>query len=122
MENINTLVFEGGGIYGVAYIGALLELEKRIDFKKVKYLCGTSIGSLVSFALAMNLTAEDFEELTNKFRLATLKYLPSMIFWLPFNVLFRYGLINSVLIREFVLLVLNNDYPDKKRYYIQGIG
>lgn len=114
MENINTLVFEGGGIYGVAYIGALLELEKRIDFKKVKYLCGTSIGSLVSFALAMNLTAEDFEELTNKFRLATLKYLPSMIFWLPFNVLFRYGLINSVLIREFVLLVLNKAYPDKK--------
>jgi predicted acylesterase/phospholipase RssA len=114
MDSINTLVFEGGGVYGVAYIGALLELEKRIDFKKIKYLCGTSIGSLVSFALAMNLKAEDFEELTSKFRLATLKYLPSMVFWLPYNVLFRYGLINSVLIREFVLLVLEKAHPGKK--------
>ena len=61
MENINTLVFEGGAIHGVAYIGAFLELEKRIEFKKIRYLCGTSIGSMVSFALALNLKAEDFE-------------------------------------------------------------
>jgi predicted acylesterase/phospholipase RssA len=121
MNNINTLVFEGGAIYGIAYIGALSELEKRIDFKKIKYLCGTSIGSLASLALAMNLKAEDFEELINKFRFTVLKQLPSMVFWLPFNVLFRYGLINSVLIREFVLLVLNKAHPVKERYNIQGI-
>ena len=114
MENINTRVFEGGAIYGVAYIGALLELEKRIDFKKIKYLCGTSVGSIISFALAMNMKAEDFEELLHKFRFTVLKQLPSMFFWLPYNVLFRYGLINSVLIREFVMLVLNKAHPGKK--------
>jgi hypothetical protein len=37
-----------------------------------------------------------------------------MVLWLPYNVLFRYGLINSVLIREFVMLVLNKAHPGKK--------
>lgn len=114
MENVNTLVLEGGAIYGVAYIGALFELEKRIDFKNIKYLCGTSVGSLAALSLAMNLKAEDIEELINKFRLTVLKQLPSVFFWLPFNVLFRYGLINSVLIREFVLLFLDKAYPGRK--------
>ena len=61
MESVNTLVFEGGGIYGIAYIGALMELQKTVDAKKIKYLCGTSVGSLVSFALALNLRAEHIE-------------------------------------------------------------
>ena len=34
MDKINTLVFEGGGIYGYAYIGALKELQSRLEFSK----------------------------------------------------------------------------------------
>ena len=65
MENINTLALEGGAIYGVAYIGALFELEKRVAFKNIKYLCGASVGSLAALSLAMNLKAEDVAELIN---------------------------------------------------------
>ena len=79
MENINTLVLEGGAIYGVAYIGALLELEKRVYFKKVKCPCGTSVGSLAALSLAMNLKAEDIEELINNFRFTVLKQLPAFV-------------------------------------------
>ena len=50
MDKINTLVFEGGGIYGYAYIGALKELQTRIDFTKIKYLCGSSAGALIAYA------------------------------------------------------------------------
>ena len=53
MDKINTLVFEGGGIYGYAYIGALKELEIRIDFNKIKYFCGSSVGALMAYALAL---------------------------------------------------------------------
>ena len=49
MEKVNTLVFAEGGIYGIAYIGALKELQSRINFKNIKYLCGTSVGSLIAF-------------------------------------------------------------------------
>ena len=47
MNKINTLVLEGGGIYGIAYIGALKELQSKLDFDKIEYFCGTSVGSLI---------------------------------------------------------------------------
>ena len=40
MEKVNTIVCEGGGIYGIAYLGAFKELQPKIDFNKVEYLCG----------------------------------------------------------------------------------
>ena len=61
MDKINTLVLEGGGIYGIAYIGALKELQSKLDFNKIKYFCGTSVGSLISFALGLALKAEQIE-------------------------------------------------------------
>ena len=53
MDGINTLVTEGGGIYGYAYIGDLKELESRLSFNKIKYLCGSSAGALMAYALAL---------------------------------------------------------------------
>ena len=44
MEKVNTIVCEGGGIYGIAYLGAFKELQSKIDFNKIKNLCGTSVG------------------------------------------------------------------------------
>ena len=58
MNKINTLVFEGGGLYGLAYIGALKELHERIDFNNIKYVCGTSVGALIAFAIALGLKPE----------------------------------------------------------------
>ena len=46
MDKINTIVLEGGGIYGLAYIGALKELQKRIDFNNIKYLWNPSKNAL----------------------------------------------------------------------------
>jgi len=51
-------VLEGGGIYGIAYIGTLKELQSKLDFNTIKYFCGTSVGSLISFALGLGLKAE----------------------------------------------------------------
>jgi predicted acylesterase/phospholipase RssA len=115
MNDINTLVFEGGGVHGIAYIGALKELQKTIDFNRIKYLCGTSIGSMISFAIALNLRAEHLEELLAQKRLLFgLTNIPSMVMWLPWNVLFKYGLIDSNVVRELVMLILKKAYPDKK--------
>ena len=70
MDKINTLVFEGGGIYGLAYIGALNELQKRIDINQIKYLCGSSVGALVAFSIALGMKPEHMEEVVSTFRIA----------------------------------------------------
>lgn len=58
-REINTLVFSGGGVKGIAYIGVLKYLEeisKSVDYDKetcnvpninISTVCGVSIGSIV---------------------------------------------------------------------------
>lgn len=49
---MDTLVFGGGGIRGLSYLGALEELEKVWDFQGLKQVCGASVGSIYALLLA----------------------------------------------------------------------
>ena len=75
MDDINTSVCEGGGIYGIAYVGAFKDLQSK-KTNKIKYLCGTPVGSIVVFALALGLKPEHMEEIVMKFRIMCLVRLP----------------------------------------------
>ena len=114
MNKINTLVFEGGGIYGLAYIGALKELQKRIDFNNIKYVCGTSVGALIAFAIALGLKPEHMEDVVSKFRITILLRIPGILMRMPWNAIVNYGLINSNIVKDICLLVLRTIHPDKK--------
>jgi predicted acylesterase/phospholipase RssA len=114
MHKINTLVFEGGGIYGLAYIGALKELQKRIDFNNIKYVCGTSVGALIAFAIALGLKPEHMEDVVSKFRIAILLRTPGILLRMPWNAIVNYGLINSDILKDVCLIVLRTMHPDKK--------
>ena len=46
MEHIRNLVFEGGGVKGIAYYGALKVLEEKGIFKNCLRFAGTSAGSI----------------------------------------------------------------------------
>ena len=113
MEKVNTIVCEGGGIYGIAYLGAFKELQSKIDFNKIKYLCGTSVGSLIVFGQALGLKPEHMEEVLMKFRKICLLRAPSMILKMPWNTIFNYGLIDHSIVREITLLALKTAHPDR---------
>ncbi len=61
LDNITNLVFQGGGVKGIAYLGALeqLQAEGRLrnrDFLSgVKRIAGTSAGSMVALYLGLNM-------------------------------------------------------------------
>lgn len=57
------LIFEGGGMKGLCYVGALLELSRDnfIDLSKVNRFGGTSAGSIIATLLACNYTLEEIE-------------------------------------------------------------
>lgn len=65
-SHIKNMVFEGGGILGTAYTGAINELASVIDFSKVNHYAGTSAGAIVAAALACR-ASPDFimNEMTN---------------------------------------------------------
>lgn len=53
---VRNLVFEGGGVWGIAYEGALLELEERGLLAGVKRVGGASAGAITAALLAVGYT------------------------------------------------------------------
>lgn len=54
--HFRNLVFEGGGVKGVAYVGALKELEKRGILANIERIGGTSAGAINAVLLAAGYT------------------------------------------------------------------
>ena len=53
-QKIKNYIFQGGGTKGVAYIGALQELEKNgIKLENIKKIGGTSVGAITAALLSV---------------------------------------------------------------------
>lgn len=59
------IAFAGGGLKGVAYIGAIKALEELGI--KPEFISGTSSGSLFAASYAMGFSSEELKELTNEY-------------------------------------------------------
>jgi len=57
------LVFSGGGVKGIGFIGALIELEKLEKLKNIKNLAGTSVGSIIAMLVALGFTPKEIKNL-----------------------------------------------------------
>jgi len=57
------LIFEGGGVKGIAYVGAIQELEKRQIMKNIKRVGGTSAGAINAVLLALGYTLKDTQKI-----------------------------------------------------------
>ena len=80
---INNLIFEGGGVKGIAYAGAIRVLESQGILQKSQYVAGTSAGAITATLVALNYNATEiyniiinmdfrkFEDCFNPFRLIT---------------------------------------------------
>lgn len=63
MNNIVNLVFQGGSVKGVAYLGALRALEKEGKLEGIRRVAGTSVGAITAAFLAVGCTVKELEEL-----------------------------------------------------------
>ena len=57
------LIFEGGGVKGIAYVGAIRELENRQIMKNIKRVGGTSAGAINAVLLALGYTLKDTQKI-----------------------------------------------------------
>lgn len=57
------LVFEGGGVKGIAYAGALKVLEEQGLTADVEAVAGASAGSIVALAIALGYDAEEVQKI-----------------------------------------------------------
>ena len=61
--HFKNLIFEGGGVKGIAYVGALEVLEKEGILKDVERVAGTSAGAMVAVFVALGYTAEEISDI-----------------------------------------------------------
>jgi len=57
------LVFEGGGVKGIAYAGAIKVLEKKGVMPGVVRVAGTSAGAITAVLLALGASAKEIEQI-----------------------------------------------------------
>ncbi len=62
---VENLVFEGAGIRGIAYAGAIKELEQEGLLKGVKRVGGTSAGAVTALMLTLGYNAEELTAVIN---------------------------------------------------------
>lgn len=65
LGKIENLVFEGGGVLGIAYLGALDYLFQNGLMENVSRVAGTSAGAISACILSFNLPFEDIKKISN---------------------------------------------------------
>jgi len=69
---IKNLVFEGAGVRGIAYCGAIQEMEAKNLTGNIEKVGGTSSGAIVAMMLSLGYTGKDIENLVLKTKLKKL--------------------------------------------------
>lgn len=132
-KEINTLVFSGGGVKGIAYIGVLKYLEEiskslgydedacNIPNINIRTVCGVSIGSIVGLLYVLGYTFEDLVKELDNLDLQKLKNFKIQ------NVLKKYGFDSGLKIINWIeSLILKKGYSKnitfKQLYDIKGVN
>ena len=63
---IKNLVFEAAGIRGIAYCGAIQEMESKNLMTNVERVAGTSSGSITALAISLGYTGKEIENIISK--------------------------------------------------------
>ena len=82
---IRRLLFSGGGVRGVAFVGFLKELQGRNLLEGVREFCGVSAGAFISFLLVIGYSVETIHRLCVEFDFTILPSLEPENFLLFFE-------------------------------------
>jgi predicted acylesterase/phospholipase RssA len=87
------LVFEGGGVRGYAYAGAIKQLDEMGHLQKFKRFAGTSVGSLFAAMLAIGFTSDEILRIRDRLHFASME--PAVSIRTIFNMWNLFGMNNT---------------------------
>lgn len=106
--DIENLVFEGGGVRGIAYAGALQVLEKQGMLSGIKRVAGASAGAFTSLLLSLEYTPEEVQNALRSIHFETLEDSPN-----PIRVVTKYGLYKGQVLYDWIAAqVANRGLPE----------
>ena len=89
-NNIKNLVIEGGGIKGVAFVGAIKALEEKDILAGINNFIGSSAGSFIAAFLAIRMPYKDIKNAINGLDYTQIK--DGHIFAILYNFIKNFGL------------------------------
>ena len=72
-DGYTSLVFEGGGVRGIAYVGIIRKLYEKDIMKNIKNVGGSSAGSQTAALIALGFTLTEIEEIMIELPLESFK-------------------------------------------------
>lgn len=102
----DSLVFEGGGIKGLCYVGALEELEHKgkLDVRNIRNVGGTSAGAIIATLIASNHSVVEIKDIL--FRMDWKKLKDGN--WKWYRLIKNYGLYKGDHFEKFINRILYN--------------
>ncbi len=64
--NFENMALEGGGVWGIAYAGAVVELDKIGILTNIKRVAGTSAGSITALLLALGYSSREIHTIMSE--------------------------------------------------------
>ena len=62
---IKNLVFKGGGVLGIAYVGAIEALEESNVLSTIEKVAGTSAGAITAYLISLKYTSAEIKKIVN---------------------------------------------------------
>ncbi len=109
MTTIENLVFEGGGVRGIAYAGAVEVLEKKNILKNIKRVAGTSAGAITAALVSLNYDAQEITKVVNATNFKDFED-----HWNPLRIATHYGLYKGEFLLQFIQSFIENKGFDKE--------
>lgn len=94
---LKNLVFEGGGVRGIAYAGALKALEQRKLLAGVERVAGTSAGAFMALLLSLEFSAAEAARALRSIHFETLEDKPN-----PLRIATHYGLYKGDVLYDWI--------------------
>lgn len=66
LPSIKNLVFEGAGVRGIAYCGAVQEMESKKMMDSIERVGGTSSGAITALAISLGYSGKEIENIISK--------------------------------------------------------
>ncbi len=91
MAQFENLVFEGGGIKGIAYAGAISVLEEKGVMPDIRRVSGTSAGAITATFLALGASGAQIEQILHNTQFSTFEDASLGLVRNTWRLLHRYG-------------------------------
>ncbi|MEM7367431.1 MAG: patatin-like phospholipase family protein [Bacteroidota bacterium] len=98
------LAFEGGGVWGIGFVGSLKVLDDKKILDQIERIAGTSAGSIVAMMVALRYSVAEIETIMNDLNFADFEDKPNI-----FRVFTKYGYFKG----QFALKFLQDRVKEK---------